>query len=245
LTSLAKRVIIYLAKILIFKGGSILLINGDCIKEMKKLSDKKENINCIIADIPYDEVSSLGAERAKYSGQLRKINKEKADVLTFSLDEMLKQMNNIKFDSAYIFVGINQIHKVYNFFKYELNKDYMCRLVTWHKTNPSPANGQHMFLSASEYIIFVKRRKTKFNGSCIHNVLNFPTCKSKLHPTEKPQKLLEFLIKTSTHENDVVLDFCMGSGSTGVACKSLNRKFIGIELDEKYFNVAKKRIEED
>lgn len=64
-----------------------------------------------------------------------------------------------------------------------------------------------------------------------------------VHPTQKPVPLLEYLIKTYTNDNDVVLDNCMGSGSTGVACVNLNRKFIGIELDENYFEIAKNRIE--
>lgn len=68
--------------------------------------------------------------------------------------------------------------------------------------------------------------------------------KGGVHPTQKPTPLLEYLIKTYTNENDLVLDFTMGSGSTGVACLNTNRKFIGIELDEKYFNIAKDRIEE-
>ena len=63
------------------------------------------------------------------------------------------------------------------------------------------------------------------------------------HPTQKPVALLEYLIKTYTNENETVLDNCMGSGSTGVACINTNRNFIGIELDEKYFNIAKERIE--
>jgi len=63
------------------------------------------------------------------------------------------------------------------------------------------------------------------------------------HPTQKPVKLMEYLIKTYTNEGEVVLDFTMGSGTTGVACKNLNRDFIGIELDETYFNIAKERIE--
>ena len=65
----------------------------------------------------------------------------------------------------------------------------------------------------------------------------------RVHPTQKPVALMEYLIKTYTNENETVLDFTMGSGSTGVACKNLNRKFIGIELDETYFNIAKNRIE--
>lgn len=65
----------------------------------------------------------------------------------------------------------------------------------------------------------------------------------RCHPTQKPVELLEYLIKTYTNEGETVLDNCMGSGSTGVACKNTNRDFIGIELDEKYFNIAKSRIE--
>jgi site-specific DNA-methyltransferase (adenine-specific) len=78
---------------------------------------------------------------------------------------------------------------------------------------------------------------------------NYPTTlldiksENGLHPTQKPVALMEYLIKTYTNENETVLDFTMGSGTTGVACKNLNRDFIGIELDEGYFNIAKERIE--
>ena len=64
-----------------------------------------------------------------------------------------------------------------------------------------------------------------------------------LHPTQKPVELLEYLVKSHSKENDTVIDFTMGSGTTGVACKMLNRNFIGIELDKKYFDIAKNRIE--
>ena len=73
--------------------------------------------------------------------------------------------------------------------------------------------------------------------------LKFSTVNKTLHPTQKPVPLLEYLIKTYTNNGMVVLDNTMGSGSTGIACKNLNRKFIGIELDEKYFKIAKERIE--
>jgi site-specific DNA-methyltransferase (adenine-specific) len=65
----------------------------------------------------------------------------------------------------------------------------------------------------------------------------------RYHPTQKPVDLMEYLVKTYTNENDTVLDFTMGSGTTGVACKRLNRNFIGIELDDKYYNIAKERID--
>ena len=69
-------------------------------------------------------------------------------------------------------------------------------------------------------------------------------CEHGLHPTQKPVPLLEYLIKTYTNEHETVLDFTMGSGSTGVACINTDRKFIGIELDETFFNIAKERIED-
>lgn len=76
------------------------------------------------------------------------------------------------------------------------------------------------------------------------SIIKFNTVQHKLHPTEKPIDLLEYLIKTYTKENNIVLDNCMGGGSTGVACKNLSRNFIGIELDRDYFEIAKKRIDE-
>jgi site-specific DNA-methyltransferase (adenine-specific) len=90
-----------------------------------------------------------------------------------------------------------------------------------------------------------KNLKTFNNLYYPTNILEFSNAahKGKLHPTQKPVELLEYLIKTYTNENETVLDNCMGSGSTGVACKNLNRKFIGIELDNTYFEIAKKRIE--
>lgn len=75
-------------------------------------------------------------------------------------------------------------------------------------------------------------------------VLEFDKPEKRLHPTEKPISLLEYLVLTYTDEEDIVLDNCMGSGSTGIACINTNRNFIGMELDNEYFEVAKKRIEE-
>ena len=76
------------------------------------------------------------------------------------------------------------------------------------------------------------------------SILKFNRPHPPIHPTQKPVDLLEYLIKTYTNEGELVLDFTMGSGSTGVACLNTNRKFIGIELDEKYFNIAIKRLKD-
>jgi site-specific DNA-methyltransferase (adenine-specific) len=76
------------------------------------------------------------------------------------------------------------------------------------------------------------------------NKVNSRAKDKTIHPTQKPVELMEYLVKTYTNENETVLDFAMGSGSTGVACLNVNRKFIGIEIDDNYFEIAKKRIEE-
>ena len=91
-------------------------------------------------------------------------------------------------------------------------------------------------------------RKTEYKQEFTNyprNILQFASVGKTVHPTQKPVELLEYLIKTYTNEGDIVLDNCMGSGSTGVACVNTNRNFIGIELDETYFNIAKERIEKE
>lgn len=204
--------------------------------------EKGIKVDTSIVDIPYGNVSKNGAERAKYTGQLRKIDKGKADIITFDEIEFCEKLSKVTNNSIYIFCGINQIATIYNYFKEDRKKDFMARLCVWHKTNPSPANGQHMFLSATEFIVFAKRRKTLFNGHCEHNVFNFPAGKSKLHPTEKPQEILKYLIEMSSNEGDLIFDCCFGSGSTGVASIELDRKFLGVELSKEYCEIAKNRF---
>ena len=91
---------------------------------------------------------------------------------------------------------------------------------------------------------YEKERYVFNNQKTHHSVMNYEIAKKQGHLTPKPVDLLEYLIKTSSDENSIVLDCFMGSGSTGVACMNTNRKFIGIEINEKYFDMAKKRIEE-
>ena len=94
-------------------------------------------------------------------------------------------------------------------------------------------------------IVNVSGGSGKTKGKYPKTILEFSNAvrKGNFHPTQKPVALLEYLIKTYTNEGDLILDFTMGSGSTGVACINTNRKFIGIELNEKYFNTAKDRLE--
>lgn len=214
------------------------VLNGDCIKGMGRLPDL--SVDLTLTDIPYGEVTKNGAKRAKYSGQLRKIDKGKADILTFDLDKFLMGVSRITKGSIYIFCGIEQIDPIYTYFSN--HKDFMVRQCAWRKTNPSPANGQHMWLSSFENCIFAKRRKTKFNQSCKSSVWDFPVGRGKIHPTEKPLDLFKYLIESSSDEGDLIFDPCIGSGTSAVAAKELNRNYLGFELDEEYFKLANDRI---
>lgn len=89
-----------------------------------------------------------------------------------------------------------------------------------------------------------KNRKVPIDKKLPENVLYFNNEQKTVHPTQKPLPLLEYLIKTYTQEGEIVLDFTMGSGSTGVACLNTNRKFIGIEMDEGYFDIGVNRMQE-
>ena len=115
--------------------------------------------------------------------------------------------------------------------------------MVWCKSNPSPMNGEYVYLSGTENAVWFKKKGTgKMNCKCKKNYFVHSTGSSKYHPTEKNHKLLEELILDNTNENDLIIDCCMGSGSTGIVALQSNRDFIGIELDEKYFNIAKERI---
>lgn len=231
------------------------IYNADCMKILPTINDK--SIDCIITDLPYGIVSSFGEERAKYSGQLRKLDKGNADIETFELNQFLKQISRVSNGSIFLFCGYQQLSEIFTYFY--CHKDFMVRVAYWHKTNPSPANGQHMYLNAVEPMVFAKRRKTKFNAHCCHNWFDFddldlayfnnqkevyetPTKHSKIHPTEKPVILLQQMILDTTEEFDIVADFCAGSFSTGDAALELGRYFIGVEIEEEWFNVGVNRL---
>ena len=130
----------------------------------------------------------------------------------------------------------------------EENKFKQFRLIRWDKTNPVPVNSKLNYLSnATEYALTcVKGGKPTFHSEYNPGIFKYPICSGKErteHPTQKPVSLMRDLLDIHTNEGDTVLDAFMGSGSTGIACKNLNRNFIGIELDENYFNIAKERIE--
>lgn len=207
------------------------LYNGDCIEYMKSM--EKKSVDLLLTDIPYNEVN-------RKDNGLRSLNKGVADSAEFDLDEALKQFMRVTKGSIYVFCGIEQVSHIKKTFR---ENGLSTRLVIWNKTNPSPMNGDKIWLSSVECCVYGKFPKATFNEHCKGSVLNFPSGRSKIHPTQKPLKLFEKIIEVSSNEGDVVFDPFMGSGTTGVASKNLNRKFIGCEYDTNFFEIAKNRIE--
>lgn len=206
--------------------------NIDCIEGLKKIEDK--SIDLILTDIPYTVVN-------RKSNGLRVLNKEHADIGNFDLKKFLKECLRVTKGSIYIFCSTEQV----SFIREQLVSSKMStRLIIWEKTNPSPMNGEYIWLSGIELCVYGKFRGAVFNEKCKNSVLRFPNGRSKFHPTEKPVNLFKYLIEVSSNKDEIILDPCIGSGTTAIACLETKRNFIGFELNKKYFNYCKKRIHE-
>ena len=134
-----------------------------------------------------------------------------------------------------------------DFFKIEFEKYFKLKnIIVWNKNNHGTGDLKGSYAPKHEFILYGHKGRCLNKSKRLPDVINCDKVKSKdmVHSTEKPIELLTKFINMSTNENDVILDCFMGSGSTGVASLNTNRKFIGIELDDKYFDIAKQRIEE-
>lgn len=212
----------------------ISLKNADCIEVMKeKMQDN--SVDFTLTDIPYAEVN-------RKDNGLRSLDKGNADILTFNLQEFLNEVYRVTKNSICIFCGREQFSEIYSFFA---DKKGTVRPVVWQKSNPSPMNGQYIYLSGVEFAVWFKKSGAKvFNAHCKNPVFKYPNGSSKLHPTEKNHELLKELILDNTNENDIVFDPCAGSGSHLLVALKNGRKACGIELNKKYFEIAEKRIKE-
>ena len=209
------------------------LYNADCMDIMPTMENN--SVNCTLTDIPYAAVS-------RPDNGLRNLDKGKADIETFVLTDFLEEVTRVTQDIIVIFCEWEQLSGIFGFFR---TKKGTVRQGVWHKTNPMPSNGRYVYLSGIENFVWFRKPKGTFNAHCKNPVLKHPIGSSKLHPTEKNHELLKELLLDNTNVGQTVFDPCMGSGSTGVMCKKLNREFIGVELDEGYFSVAKSRLEEN
>ena len=213
----------------------IKLLQGNCMELMNNIPN--ESIDLVLTDIPYGVVN-------REDNGLRKLDKENADILTFDLINFLEQLYDKAKSTIIIFCGKEQVSIIHSYFNDKQKKGKgTVRQLIWEKSNPSPMNGQHIYLSGVENAIWFKKRGGTFNAHCKNTVFKYPIGRSKLHPTEKNHLLLQELILDNSNENDLILDPCMGSGSTGVVALQNNRNFLGIELDQNYFEIAKNRLE--
>lgn len=239
------------------------LYNGDALEIMDKLISEGIKVDCIITDPPY---GILNKKDFKWDNIIPfnevwdRINKLKRNDNTPTL-----LFGKQPFST---FLNMSNIDE----FRYEIiwekqkGVDFMCakrKPITNHENisvfykkqptynpqmdegTPYKRNGNisNTKITGSGYMTPHANKGVRYPKTV--RQYNYPEGKSRVHPTQKPVDLLEWLVKSYTNEGDTILDFTMGSGSTGIACKNTNRNFIGIELDETYYNIAKGRIGDD
>lgn len=236
----------------------IKLYRGDCLDIMPMLEDR--SIDLVLTDPPY------GITACKWDAcipfeqmweQLKRITKKNGAIVLFGsqpFTSALVMSNPKMFKYEWVWnkaKGSNPLLSKKQPMKSHENILVFAQAQTVYNpqmTDGNPytvprtgGNRTNSITKAKDNINFIQKTDTtkRFPLTIQRYTIH---CGSKLHPTQKPVALMEYLIKTYTNEGDTVLDFTMGSGTTGVACKNLNRRFIGIELDKTYFEIARERI---
>ena len=228
------------------------LLQGDCLELMKDISDK--SIDLILCDLPYGTTQNKWDTVIPFDklwAQYNRIIKDNGAILLFSqmpFGANLIMSNPKMFRYEWVWEKENSTGFL-NAKKMPLKKHENILVFYKHLPtyNPQMREGFKPYTmesgkGSSNYGAYSSIHTENVGTRYPIDIIKFNRDKEKLHPTQKPVALLEYLIKTYTNEGDTVLDNCMGSGSTGVACVNTNREFIGMELDEKYFNIAKERI---
>ena len=212
------------------------LYNGDCLEVMDRLIKEGIKVDCVLTDPPYGMNYKSNHRKEKYDTISNDNN------LNF-LGDFFSKCHNLLNENTHIycFCSWHNIDK----FKIEFEKYFKLKnIIVWEKNNTSMGDLKGSYAPKHEFILYGHKGRRLRNGFRYADIIKANRTGNKLHPTQKPTDLLEIFINQSTNENDVILDCFMGSGSTGVACMNTNRKFVGIELDENYFSIAKQRIEE-
>jgi DNA modification methylase len=233
----------------------INLMKGDCLERMKEIPDK--SVDMVLTDPPYGTTAckwdSVIPFKEMWQELKRIVKNERSATVLFGIEP---------FSSTLRSSNINQFKYDWIWHKSRFANQMLAKRQPLKTHEIISVFGQSSpFYYPQGLTVLNKNTKqgsrvTDNNGGGIRNteyfqeftnyprsILEFKSEGKTVHSTQKPVALLEYLIKTYTLENETVLDFTMGSGSTGVACKNLNRNFIGIERDDKYFEIAKQRIE--
>ena len=200
------------------------LYNGDCLKYLKTLKDNE--IDVLITDPPYGKKADKGTNGFGCSKNRRYNDNWDSKIPSEEIfNEMLRVSKKVIIFGANYFAHMLPPSKCWIF--WDKKGDIAFK-------NPF-ADGELIYTNFTKP---VKRIVFKQQGFITDSK------DKRVHPTQKPSELMQILIENYTNKNDIILDCFMGSGSTGVACMNTNRKFIGIELDNNYFDIASKRIEE-
>lgn len=229
----------------------ITIIYGDCYEAIKDIPNN--SVDLVYIDIPY--LIGSGIQISKPKENASAINKRISKVATQDLgkissgidysilDELVRVLKHIY---IYIWCSKGQIVDLLEYFVRDKGCNF--NVLTWCKTNPVPATANSWLPDLEYCLIFKEPNSPKYNDGYELKSKWYLSPINKFdkdvweHPTIKPLELVERHIKHSTNEGDVVLDCFMGSGTTGVACRNTKRKFIGIEIEKNYFEIAKKRI---
>lgn len=236
--------------------NSAQLLHGDCLQRMAELPDN--SIDLILTDPPYNlglfmknRATNLAAMRKNYFGAAGWDDAPEAEWESLMSDFFAESARLLKPGASMIvFMAVIKVETI---IKIAQNHNFYYKTTgIWHKTNPMPRNMNLHFINSTEawiYFTYQAKRGTFNNrGLALHDFFETSiTPKSEkqfgTHPTQKPIKLLQYLIEATSDLNSTVLDPFMGSGSTGVAALNLNRKFIGIEANPEYTDLAINRIQ--
>lgn len=218
------------------------LIHGDCLEEMKKLADDGVKVDLICTDPPYLMNYKTNRRKDKTHDFCKPIANDTNFELIKDIMPLLFELLN-QGGAIYMFCNANHI----DYFKQQIEQYFTLKnILIWVKNNWSAGDLKGAYAKQTEFILYAVKGRHVLNGARDTDTLyyNRVVGNMQLHQNQKPVDLCKYLINKSSNENDTVLDCFMGSGSTGVACLQTNRNFIGIELEEKYYNIAKKRCSE-
>lgn len=218
------------------------LYQGDCLEIMENIDDN--SVDLIITDPPYQiETVGGGIIKKEHKEYVKEISTMNSSFSSKVLDEMCRIMKKI---NIYIFCSQKQIIPLLDYFV--KNKKCNWNILSWHKTNPIPTCN-NKYLTDTEFVLFFREKGVRIYGSFETKKTWYATPINKTdkkmynHPTVKPENIIYNFIINSSKESDVIFDPFMGSGTTGKMALLNNRNFIGVEIDESYFNTAKERIE--
>jgi len=229
-----------------------MLIHGDCLEVMKNIEDN--SVDMILADLPYGTTQCKWDTVIPFESlwiQYKRIIKDNGAIVLFGSEPFssslrMSNIKNYRYDWIWRKARPNgflnakimpmKAHEIISVFYKKSKKYFPQGLVLKDKQNRNTGTENVYGKVNKEF----KQDVTYTNYPV--SVLEYKNPTNPIHPTQKPVDLCEYLIKTYTNENEVVLDNCMGSGSTGVACNNTNRNFIGIEKDLTYYNIACERI---